>query len=223
MAKKVIFLDAGHGGINPKTREYTTAPSKMFKHRQGEFHDKTTFYEGVKNRKYCKDLHLLLNKMDITVIPVYHEYRDTPLHVRTKLANDYHTNVAEGIYISEHSNATSQHTAIGFSAWTSPGESKSDEYAESFIEAYDQKFMKSTEWAMWSMSKSAPQMKILSNTSDGDRDYEARFHVLTQTKMPAVLFENLFFDHYEDATMLQWTLYRREYTQLQAEWIRSIV
>ena len=40
------------------------------------------------------------------------------------------------------------------------------------------------------------------DTSDNDHDKEARFFVLTRTVMPAMLVEHLFFDNYDDASLL---------------------
>lgn len=217
MSKKVIFLDAGHGGCTPRGR-YTTAPSKMFKHRTGNFHKGTLFYEGVKNREYCSLLHEILVSKGITVIPVYHEYKDTSLSKRVNVANYYHKHIAKGIYISEHSNATPQHTARGFSIWTSPGKTKSDVYAEMFINMYQDKFSHDS-WGVPADKK----IRTLVNLKDGDKDYEARFYVLVNTDMPAILLENLFFDNLLDANLLMLESYRRSYVELQAAWIEQIV
>jgi N-acetylmuramoyl-L-alanine amidase len=41
-----------------------------------------------------------------------------------------------------------------------------------------------------------------SDLSDGDRDKEAGYQIIRETKMPAILIEHLFFDQYEDALLL---------------------
>lgn len=208
---KVIFLDAGHGGINPATGMYTTAPSKMFKHKDGSFHEGSTFYEGVKNREVCGLLRWKLAKRGITVIPVYHDYIDTPLEVRIEIANYYHKNVQQGIYVSEHSNATDEHTARGLQVYTTPGQNQSDTYAETLIEMFER-----TEVAP------GAKIKVLTNTSDGDKDYEARFKVLMETDMPAIMIENLFFDNFRDAEILNSVQYQQGYTDIIANWIEYI-
>ena len=54
--------------------------------------------------------------------------------------------------------------------------------------------------------------------SDGDPDYEARFTVLVKTNMPAVLSENLFFDNFLDASILEEEWYKDTYAELVADW-----
>jgi len=209
---KVIFLDAGHGGINPAIGMYTTAPSKLFDHEKGNFHNGSTFYEGVKNRKICKMLQRKLVEAGVTVIPVYHDYLDTSLQARVDIANAYHKNIQEGIYISEHSNATPEHKARGFQVWTSPGQNSADGYADTLIEILTR-----------SEVRPEAKIKILTDKTDGDGDYEARFFVLMQTAMPAVLLENLFFDNYSDATLLMMDTYIETYTDLLVMWIKMII
>lgn len=214
---KVIFLDAGHGGIDLDGK-YTTSPGKLFTHSKGIFHQGTTFCEGVKNRDFCSLLHKRLVAEGITVISVYHEYLDTPLKERVDTANFYHKNIAEGIYISEHSNATPSHTARGFQAWTSPGQSTSDTYAEKFLQLYKESFVNNL-----SEIATEDKVKLLTDLTDGDADYEAKFYVLLNTSMPAILFENLFFDNYFDASILMRKEYLARYVEVQVKWIKSII
>lgn len=205
---KCVFYDMGHGGLDILTDKYTTAPDKMFKHKQGIFHREGEFYEGVKNRFYG---YLVIQKLiaqGVNVIPVCHSYKDTSLSKRVALANYYHDNIQKGIYISEHSDATPKHNAKGFSVWTSPGRTSSDRYADLLLADYKRKF-----------EKEGSKIQVREDRRDGDSDYEAKFFVLVKTKMPAVLIENLFFDHYEDATILMDSKYIDEYTTLQANWI----
>ena len=52
--KFCVFLDAGHGGIDPKKKvpfNYTTYPSKCFQHNNAKFHGYGWFFEGVFNRE----------------------------------------------------------------------------------------------------------------------------------------------------------------------------
>ena len=199
MIKGTVFYDCGHGGIHPNTGKYVTAPSKMFKHEGFEF------YEGVKNREFGMMTMQKLSAKGILVVPVFHEWEDTPLSRRTMVANLYNRNIQKGIYVSEHSNATPSHKARGFSIWTSPGQTMSDVYATEFIKRYTEVF--------------GSEIRIMKDMSDKDPDYEAKFHVLTVTDMPAVLFENLFFDNEEDVKLLLDEEYKDKYTTLQADWI----
>jgi N-acetylmuramoyl-L-alanine amidase len=209
--QKVIFLDAGHGGIDPSTFKYTTKNAKQFKHNKGQFHDGNMFFEGVKNREYCSLLHERLVECGITVIPVYHPYLDTPLSNRVNMANVYHKNICEGIYVSEHSNAANT-KARGFSVWTSIGQTKSDVYADILLEEY-----KNTFGEIKSIRIREQDYK------DGDGDYESNFYVLRNTDMPAILTENLFFDQYDDAMMLMSDWYKETYVECLVRWIKKIV
>tara|TARA_R110002096_G_scaffold276061_1_gene469775 strand:+ start:236 stop:892 length:657 start_codon:yes stop_codon:yes gene_type:complete len=217
--KKVIFLDAGHGSVDKKGI-YTTQPDRMFNHREGVFHYNSIFYEGFKNREYCELIKKKLNKEGITVIPVYHPYEDTSIHNRVYLANWYHTNICPGIYISEHSNSTLTHKTQGFQIWTSKGHNKSDKYGNILLKLYEKKF----EMEEYSIDESLEDdiSKLLTDDED-DEDQGDNFYVLYKTKMPAILLENLFFDNFEDASMLMEKWYKEKYTDLIVEWLKKIV
>lgn len=183
-----VFLDAGHGGISPLSGGYISLTNgKKFTHKEGTFHDGTTFYEGVFNRQLAAKLEKELLDIGIRVVHVYHEYMDTSLENRVLLANKYNHVVKQGIFVSIHANASLDGTARGFSVFTTKEKSKGDIIAD-FI---------------WEQVKlDMPEFKMREDRSDGDHDYEAQFYVLRKTDMPAVLIETLFFDNYEDAKML---------------------
>ena len=188
---KTIFLDAGHGGIDPKSGKYTTAPSKMWKHPKGKFHNGTVFYEGVSNRQFCDEIIKVCNRENINVVKVYHDWKDNSLASRVNIANSYHRTINEGIYLSMHSNAVNwQDKAEGFSVWTSLGKSSSDDIATAIWTNVSKVIV--PKWGI----------KMRSERSDGDPDYEANFTVLANSGMPAVLVENLFFDNYNDTLKL---------------------
>jgi N-acetylmuramoyl-L-alanine amidase len=100
----------------------------------------------------------------------------------------YHRNFKKGIYISNHSNASGSHLAKGFEIYTSRGKTKSDEIAD----------------IHWNNVKDllGDRIRYRSDRSDGDHDREASFFVLTKTAMPAILIEHLFFDNFDDASLL---------------------
>jgi len=182
-----VFLDAGHGGLD-KDGKYTTAPSKMYQHSKGAFHDGRYFYEGVWNRTLTNRVAAKLSKLGICNILVSHEYVDVSLEYRVDLANWYHRNFRQGLYISNHANASGSGAARGFEVYTSPGATASDKVAEFH----------------WENVKAllGDRISYRPDTSDGDHDKEARFFVLVRTVMPAILVEHLFFDNYDDATLL---------------------
>jgi len=196
-----VFLGAGHGPV--KDGKYTTAPSKMFKHPEG------WFYEGVKNRKYVYEIKRKLELKGVNVVLTSSYTDDNKLYSRSFLANTYHSNVQRGFYISEHSNATSEHNARGFLTYTSKGKTRSDLFASMAIDMYKEYF---------------PNLKVLTNYSrDGDADFEADFHVLAKTNMPSVLLENLFFDNHEDYLLLESDEYFEKYTTFAADWAEKCI
>ena len=167
---------------------YVTAPSKQFQHSKGTFHNGKWFYEGVWNRTLTNRVAAKLANLNIQHIIVSHEYLDLSLHYRVDMANWYHKNFNKGIYVSNHANASSSHRARGFEVYTTPGKTKSDKVAEIY----------------WDQVKDVlgNRVKYRSDKSDGDHDKEARFFVLKNTAMPAILIEHLFFDNFEDAKLL---------------------
>ena len=98
------------------------------------------------------------------------------------------------VYVSVHVNAAGADgqwkNARGWSVYTSPGKTKSDILATYLYEEAktilppDNKYYVRSDW------------------SDGDPDYESNFYVLTRTKCPAVLTENLFQDNRDDVAFL---------------------
>ncbi len=173
-----FLLDSGHGGM--QNGKYVTAPNKMFKHKD------FTFYEGQWNRWIVYGIAEELKKLGIKHTKIVEGYLDIPLRERVKYANKLHRR-GKCIYISVHSNASPSHTAHGFEVFTSPGETKSDEYATVFCDEIESKF---------------PTFRLRKDLSDGDPDKEAAFYVLTKTHCPALLTENLFYDNYKEAVML---------------------
>lgn len=181
-----VFLDAGHGGIDPAGR-YTTAPGKQFQHQQGAFHNGSWFYEGVWNRSLLAVVETKLQRLGIRFINVYHEYADWPLQYRVDIANWYHRNYRRGLFLSTHANASGL-GARGYEVYTSPGVTTSDRIAEYHWQHVEHLL--------------GSRIRMRSDLSDGDHDKEAQFFVLTRTAMPALLIEHLFFDNYEDAQLL---------------------
>ena len=186
--RKVIFLDAGHGAINPTTGKYVTQ-GKSHRHPGHEFHQGSLFLEGVFNRQMADRIKGYLKIQGIEVYSVYHEWMDLGLTARVNKANRIHAK-EKGIYVSLHGNAAKKENAgkaRGFEIFTSPGQTRSDMIAEDIYLA---------------VHKAFPGMRMRPDTTDGDHDKEANFTVLTQTVMPAVLLEFGFFDNIHDATMM---------------------
>jgi len=99
------------------------------------------------------------------------------------------------IYVSLHVNASGNGKWMNASGWeiyTSPGKTKADVLATS----------------IWQAAKNhiGLSSNLRADWSDGDPDKEAAFYVLTKTKCPAVLVENLFMDNKEDLELLTSTI-----------------
>jgi N-acetylmuramoyl-L-alanine amidase len=176
-SKHTYIIDAGHGGVNPRTGAYTTAPRKMCMHKD------FIFYEGEFNRAIAAKLERILSDNNFNFIKVYHEWKDTSLKDRVEIANQ----VKRGIYFSIHGNAAASSAAHGFEAFTSPGQTKSDMIAGQLY---------------FQASKHLPELRQRKDYTDKDPDKEANFYVLKKTRCPAVLGEFGFFTNYDEAKLM---------------------
>jgi N-acetylmuramoyl-L-alanine amidase len=185
----LICLDAGHGGIKAGTgpEKYVTYPSKCFQHRTGKFHSYGWFFEGVFNRAVVQYIEQYLKDWGYTTMKVYDEILDISLSKRVTKANFAAKNYKTSLYLSIHGNAAENKNAKGWEVFTSPGQTKSDIYAELLFKEVKQSF---------------PNWIFRPDLTDGDHDKEDRFYVLTQTDMPSVLSENGFFTNYYDAKLM---------------------
>ncbi len=183
----MVFLDAGHGGLDP-SGNYTTPVGKEFNHGRGRFHKGSYFYEGVWNRNLVYRVADRLEKLGIPHMVVSHPYLDFSLNYRVDTANWYHQYFQEGIFISTHANASPTHQARGYEIYTSPGKTRADELAN--LHWYQVKELLGN------------SIRYRPGSESGEHDKEARFFVLQRTRMPAILIEHLFFDNYEDALLL---------------------
>jgi N-acetylmuramoyl-L-alanine amidase len=178
-----VFLDAGHGGIDP-FGNYTTN-GKKYKHVTGKFHEGTTFYEGVSNRIITEKVKRKLQEKGYFVVVVNHPYLDTTLTNRVKRANQMSKAFLHSIYISNHSNAGG---GSGFEIYTSPGITRSDKLAQFYWDNMKKEF--------------GDEILFRPNTTSIYQAKEAKFYVLINTSMPAILTEHMFFDNIDDATLL---------------------
>lgn len=175
MSKRVFILDAGHGGIDPKTGNYVT-PGK----RSPVWNDGSIYYEGVGNREITMLIADGLEKLnisyDFTVNPT--DFLDIGLTRRCQLAHSAIKKQGKpGVLISIHSNGHSNRLANGYEVFTSPGQTASDPLADILFLEFKAEF---------------PELKQRTDMSDGDYDKEAKFTMLTATKCPAVLLESMF-------------------------------
>lgn len=117
------------------------------------------------------------------------------------------------VYVSVHVNAAGAdgqwHGARGWSVYTSPGESDSDELANLLLAR--------------AKSNLPPGTKMRVDYTDGDGDIEAKFYVLTMTRCAAVLTENLFQDNREDVDFLLSEEGRHAVVRLHVEGILDFI
>jgi N-acetylmuramoyl-L-alanine amidase len=191
---RLILFDLGHGGIDPETNQYVTAPNKQHFH-----HDFGWFYEGEWNRNLMKQIDTLYKQYNskakqnerIRYNWYPYDHHDVPLRSRVQSYNEMTNAQTKAVIISLHANASPNHNGRGFEIFTSKGETLSDQYATIIGEEFKadpvlvDSFAFRTDYA-----------------SDGDLDKEADFYVLRKTVAPAVLVEHGFFDNLEDATLL---------------------
>ena len=168
----VVLLDNGHGGLIKG--QYMT-PGK----RSPIWNDGSQLFEGEFNRAIVNGIIERLTALRIDYVNIAPEYRDVRLETRVNRAN------REGgrnssFYISVHSNAGGGH---GSEVFTSEGNTKSDRIATIFGEEFQNLF---------------PAKTLRTDFSDGDLDKEAKFTVLTDTRMPAILTENFFMDNEDE-------------------------
>jgi N-acetylmuramoyl-L-alanine amidase len=171
----MILLDNGHGENTPGKRSPVWSDGSQL--LEWEFNRAITYgiYDALKS-KYSMDL----------IVP--HDY-DVSLSDRVMIANIYGKN---NLLISVHANAGG---GTGFEAFTSPGETKSDQIATLFYDAFTKEF---------------PDKRARKDLNDGDPDKESRFTIITKTIMPAVLTENFFMDNEQECRQLLMTSYGRE-------------
>lgn len=183
----MVFLDAGHGGLDP-SGNYTTPVGKKYQHRQGEFHKDGFFFEGVWNRNLVYRVARKLEGLKVPFMVVSHPYLDYSLNYRVDTANWYYQFYPNGIFISSHGNASPTHRGRGYEIYTTPGQTRADELAN----------------IHWYQVKDLIGDRIIyrPGSESGEHDKEARFFVLNRTRMPAILIEHLFFDNYQDALLM---------------------
>lgn len=92
-------------------------------------------------------------------------------------------------FISLHCNACDMSHVEGFEIYTSPGDTGADSLASYIFKSI--------------INASSPQRHFRSDWSDADPDKEARFYVLTHTRMPAVLIELAFLSNPAEEQMLR--------------------
>jgi len=169
----VVLIEAGHGGIIDGV--YQTSGK-----RSPEWPDGRQLFEGEFNRDIRNRVCRYMDLVGISYVRIADTEEDVPLRDRSDEINDYYYNVNKKCFVcSIHANAGG---GTGMEIFTSPGLTDADPMAERMILRMHHDF---------------PELRLRADTSDGDHDKEARFHMVTRTRPPAFLIECGFMDTLE--------------------------
>lgn len=195
MAKKqtVLFIDAGHGGLDPMTKEYLTDPKigKKTLHTNGKsYHYNGWFYEGHFNRQIANEFITKATASGFHCIPVFHPFKDNNLIERTDTANTINKQLNQkSLFLSFHSNA----------AGVGTGPQTTAEGVCSFV------YKLGTETANLAQVMTKEMEKIFDKYGSRRRAslvLDNSLHITTYTNMPAILLELGFFDNPNNADLL---------------------
>ncbi|MDE6246554.1 MAG: N-acetylmuramoyl-L-alanine amidase [Muribaculaceae bacterium] len=193
-----ILIDNGHGVTTPgKRAPKPIAGVQLFEYKYA----REIASEVVKNLK-------MQGYDAILLVP---EAADISLGQRCARANAWcdtkgTKNVClVSIHLNAAGNGADWAKGRGWEAWTSPGQTMGDRLAESLYDAAQKHLPTGT--------------PIRTDMTDGDRDKEARFQILTGTRCAACLTENLFMDNLEDAKYLLSDTGRKAITDLHVDGI----
>lgn len=169
---KPVIFDTGHGGIINGIYQTEGKRSPDW--------DMGVLYEGAANRWIINDV---IKQMDFKEYPYYHispEHTDVSLTTRCNRANRIYAQDKNVYGISMHFNAGG---GTGWEIFTSRGLTKSDYIAHEFIIAFEE------------MLDIRPR---LGGHTFLNKDKEANYQILRDTRCPFILIEGGFMDHPED-------------------------
>lgn len=199
--KVLFFLDCGHGGI--VHGKYTTAPDKMYKHKD------FTFYEGVFNRQVGSKVAKLFKENTLNYWFTTISNWDIPLRSRVfyikRISSLYRDMLP--VVLSIHGNAAGVESASGVEAYTTPGITPSD-YAYEFY---------------WPYVKKLGLKNRIHKDVFLERDKESKFYILTQHPYPSILFEFGFFTNYEEAKKMTSEEWQDKFAQVILNGSRDLV
>lgn len=172
-----ILLDPGHGSDTPGKR----SPDGRFR-------------EYAFNRDIAARVASKLTSLGPNAEIIVPELTDVPFKERVSRINARCAALGTGnaICISIHANAAGNGSkwmnARGCSCYTSEGDTAADALATCLCEA---------------AAKYFKDLRIRTDFSDGDPDFEESFYILRHTTYPAVLVENFFYDNPDDLRFLE--------------------
>lgn len=172
-----ILLDPGHGSDTPGKR----SPDGRF-------------LEYAFNRDIAARVASKLTTLGLNTEIIVPELTDIPLKERVSRINSRCAALGKGnvILVSIHANAAGNGSkwmnARRWSCYTSKGDTAADALATCLCEA---------------AAKYFKDLRIRTDFSDGDPDFEESFYILRHTTCPAVLVENFFYDNPDDLRFLE--------------------
>lgn len=189
----VFILDNGHGK--------STAGK-----RSPIWHDGSQLFEYEFNRNIVLRLTKKLASLNIDFYVLVGDDNDVSLQERCRRANEI-TKLYNGnaLLISIHGNAGG---GTGWECYTTPGQTKSDIFADMLCKAAKKEF---------------PDKKMRFDLVDGDYDKEEPFYILKNTICPAVLSENFFMDTESDCRLMMSDRGREKIANLHLEAIKQYI
>lgn len=189
----IVILDNGHGRETAGKRSPVWSDGKQL-------------FEWEFNRDIVQRISLQLNSLQIPYRVLVPEDSEPGLTVRANRANAIYEEDKDSFVVSIHANAGG---GTGWEAHTSPGKTKSDEYSAIFY--------RHAHIAL------APEWKIRKGSSaPDDPDWDSQFTILTKTKCPAVLTENMFMDTEVDCRFIMSEQGRQRIANLHVDAIKEI-
>ena len=170
----VVFVDAGHGGINDKG-SYVTSGKQAY-HPGHQMHERGHYYEGYENRINSEAFIEACTDVGIMCVRIYHPYKDTSLSDRTEIVRSWLKRGYYGYLHSFHSNAIASsnspaklESTRGYMVFNTRGNTFSDQIA-------DQHFKHVQEATPgWTHRTQSAQ--------DGDVDFEVNFQLIRETDL----------------------------------------
>ena len=175
---KIILLDNGHG---------FDTPGKC----SPVWPDGTQLREWAYTRRVVKAVQERLLEQGVNVRIITPEDQDVPLKMRVDRVNSIAKihGASSCLLISVHLNASKEtNQARGWEIHTSKGTTASDRYADVFRDEANKKIGRTS--------------RMRGDYSDGDRDWDSNFYILSKSICPALLTENLFMNHEDDCRFL---------------------
>lgn len=192
----IILIDNGHGVDTPGKRSPDAVKNLI--------HSPYCFREYSWTRSCAQGIVDVLQAEGYTAFLLVKENEDIPLKERVARVAAYCRTYGKEnvILVSVHVNAAGNgkewKTARGWSVWTSPGQTPSDDLATVLWREACTELKKGA----YAATLANPEKAVRSDFTDKDPDYEACFYLLTKTPCTAVLTENLFQDNKEDVAFL---------------------